>query len=100
MFLVMIHYKKPLETIEQYVVSHRAYLEEGYKKNYFIVSGPRNPRTGGIIISQLNNREKLEEIIQQDPFYLNKIADFEIIEFMPVKHHPAFASFINIDNCS
>lgn len=94
MFIVEIVYKKPLGFIDQCLAEHRAFLEEGYKKNYFVASGPKNPRTGGIIISQLKNREQLENILKQDPFCLHDAADYNITEFDPVKYHVDFASFI------
>jgi uncharacterized protein YciI len=94
MFLITLNYLQPLEIIEKHLVAHRSFLEEGYKKDYFIVSGPRNPRTGGIILSQLKNKNQLMEIIQQDPFYIHGIAEFEVIEFNPVKYHQNFAHFI------
>lgn len=94
MFVVILTYKKPLEIIDQYVAEHRAYLDKGYKDNFFIASGPQNPRTGGIIISQLNNRAQLENILKQDPFIIHELADYEMIEFNPVKYHNNFASFI------
>ena len=52
MFLILVTYTKSIEEIDAHVVAHREFLDEGYRKNYFIVSGPRIPRTGGIIISQ------------------------------------------------
>lgn len=94
MFIVEITYKKPLEYIDQYLADHRAFLEAGYQTNCFVASGPQNPRTGGIIISQLTNREQLEQILTQDPFNLNGLVDYKIIEFSPVKYHSDFASFI------
>lgn len=94
MFLIKISYKKPLTIVDQYLPLHRAFLEEGYQKDLFIVSGPQNPRIGGVILSQLTDREELENLIKQDPYYLNEVADFEITEFSPVKFHPDFASFI------
>jgi uncharacterized protein YciI len=95
MFLVLVTYKKPLEIVDKYGPAHRALLDEGYQKNYFIASGPRNPRTGGVIFSQLKDRSKLEEFIKSDPFYIHGVADYEIIEFTPGKYHPDFSSFIN-----
>lgn len=95
MFLINITYKKPLTEIDQYLAEHRAFLEEGYQKNYFIVSGPRNPRTGGVIISQLKDREELLKILQYDPFIIHDVADYELVEFMPVKYHINFSSFIS-----
>jgi uncharacterized protein YciI len=58
------------------------------------VSGRKNPRTGGVIISQLKDRNQLENILKNDPFYIHEIAEYEIIEFIPGKYHPDFSAFI------
>ncbi len=94
MFVIDIIYKKPIEAVEQCLAAHRSFLEEGYQKDYFVASGPKNPRDGGIIISQLKDRAQLETIIKQDPFYLQGIAEYHFIEFEPVKFHKQFAAFI------
>jgi uncharacterized protein YciI len=96
MFIIDITYKKSLEFIDQYLVEHRAFLDGGYKDNYFIASGPKNPRIGGIIISQLKDRDQLEAILKQDPFIIHDVADYNIIEFNPVKYHQDFVSFIDM----
>lgn len=95
MFVINLNYLKPLEIVDQYLVEHRNYLEQGYQKNYFIASGPKNPRTGGIILSQLTDRNLLENIIKDDPFYKNHIASFDITEFSPVKFHEKFNYFVS-----
>lgn len=94
MFLITVTYTKPLEIIDQHLKAHRDFLEKGYQNNFFIVSGPKNPRTGGIILSQLKNREQLEKILQEDPFFLHDVAQYDIVEFSPVKYHVNFASFV------
>lgn len=53
--------------IDKHLANHRAFLDEGYKNNFFVASGPRNPRTGGIIIANVKNLEQLENILKQDP---------------------------------
>lgn len=94
MFVILVTYKKPLEIVDKYLAEHAAFLEQAYEKNYFMVSGRKNPRTGGVIISQLNDRTKLEDFIKHDPFYTHEIADYDIIEFIPTKHHPDLATFL------
>lgn len=94
MFIVLLKYKKPIEVVDQFLVPHREFLSEQYRNNHLVASGPRNPRTGGVLISQLKNREELMRLIEQDPFYVNDIAEYEVIEFSPVKYHPEFAQFI------
>jgi uncharacterized protein YciI len=90
----MLTYKKPLEIVDQYLAEHRDFLSEGYKKDYLIVSGPRNPRTGAVILSQLNDKAIVEDFFKDDPFYIHDVADYEIIEFAPVKNHKDFATFL------
>ena len=94
MFIVLLNYKKSLEIVEKYLVEHRTFLDEGYAKNILIASGPKNPRTGGILISQSKNQIELENFIKRDPFYKNGVADYEIIEFNPIKYHTDFAKFL------
>lgn len=74
MFLVLMTYKKALEEIDHHLAEHRAFLDRGYKENYFVVSGPKKPRTGGIILSQLNDRNQLEAILKEDPFHIHSMA--------------------------
>ena len=45
---------------------------------------PQNPREGGVILSQMKNRESLETLLQQDPFYIHEVADYQIVEFYPM----------------
>ncbi|MBM3857318.1 MAG: hypothetical protein FJ390_05065 [Verrucomicrobia bacterium] len=104
MFVVLLSYKKPLEEIEKYLAEHRAFLDQGYATDFFLLSGPMNPRTGGVIISQLASREQLESILKQDPFSVHGLADYKIIEFQAVKYHrdlsPAYAKFLTKTNSS
>jgi uncharacterized protein YciI len=69
-------------------------LDTGYQDDLLIVSGPRESRTGGVLLSQTNDRAKLENFLQQDPFNLLKLTTYEIIAFSPVKFHPEFTAFI------
>lgn len=98
MFVVLLTYKKPLDVVEEYLAAHREFLDEGYSNDFFVVSGPQNPRIGGIIISQLTDHDQLTKILKDDPFNMHHVADYEIIEFNPVKRHPNFASFVELTN--
>jgi uncharacterized protein YciI len=94
MFIVKLTYKKSLDVVDKHLIAHRSFLDSCYEKNALIVSGPLIPRTGGILISQIPNREELMRLIHSDPFYIEGIAEYEILEFDPVKYHKNFANFI------
>ena len=83
MFIINITYKVSLDIVDENLSSHVEYLNKQYKENNFIASGRKNPRTGGVIFSKLESREKLDEIIKEDPFYILDLADYEITEFIP-----------------
>ena len=94
MFLVMVNYIKPLEEIEQYLKEHIQFLDHYYAQEKFIFSGRRNPRTGGLILMNLNSKEEIQQIIKEDPFHIYGMAEYEIIEFTPTKYDANFAPFV------
>lgn len=83
MFIAILTYKKPLSEVDKYLQAHRDYLVEHYAAGDFIASGPQNPRIGGVIMIKAADREAVSTIISQDPFNINGIADYQIVEFTP-----------------
>ncbi|MDE6288743.1 MAG: YciI family protein [Muribaculaceae bacterium] len=85
MFIAIVTYKKPLEEVDRYLQAHRDFLDEHYAAGDLITSGPQTPRVGGVIIIKAENRSAVDAIIAQDPFNINEIADYQIVEFTPTK---------------
>jgi uncharacterized protein YciI len=83
MHIINLTYKVPLDTVDKYLQSHVEFLDKQYKAGNFIMSGRKVPRTGGIILSKISNKEELLKIIEKDPFKINNLADYEFIEFVP-----------------
>ncbi|MCD6055322.1 MAG: hypothetical protein K0R12_284 [Gammaproteobacteria bacterium] len=93
MLVIELTYKTPLEKVDQFVQAHRAFLQRYYDEGLFLVSGPQEPRTGGIIIA-LADKSRLKAIIKNDPFYQEGIADYRFIEFKPVKYHSELSGLL------
>ena len=83
MFIAILTYKKPLNEVDRFLAAHRAYLARHYAAGYFITSGPQTPRVGGVIMMKADSREAVDSIIAEDPFHINDIADYQIVEFTP-----------------
>lgn len=83
MFLILLTYKKPLTEVDHFVAEHRAFLEQHYASGQFLLSGRKEPRTGGVILATAERRSDVEEIVRRDPFHREAIADYDIIEFLP-----------------
>ena len=88
MFVIMVHYIKPLEEIDKHLEAHRGFLDDGYKAGIFLASGPRIPRTGGVILAQAASLEELMTFMNKDPFNLAGAATYEFVEFTPLKFDP------------
>ena len=83
MFIAILTYKKPLCEVDKYLQAHREYLAENYTAGNFIASGPQTPRVGGVIMMKAANRQAVDALIAQDPFHINGIADYQVVEFTP-----------------
>lgn len=83
MFIAILTYKKPIEEVDRFLQAHREYLSKHYASGDFIASGPQTPRVGGVIMIKADNRELVDSIIAQDPFNINGVADYRIVEFTP-----------------
>ncbi len=83
MFVVLLNYIKPMSEVDHFVEEHREFLKRYYASGKFLLSGRKEPRTGGVILAVAETRAEIESIVQNDPFHREKIANYEIVEFLP-----------------
>lgn len=100
MHIVSLAYQKPISEVDKFLEEHKQFLMKCYSKGYFIASGRKNPRMGGIIISVVESKAKLEEILKHDPFFKYGIAQYEITEFSPSMYSKEFSSIASLDGKS
>ena len=80
-YFLISRYTAPIERVEELVAAHRAYLEEQYARGLFVVSGRREPWTGGVIIAR-GARDEIEAAVAADPFTVEGVAETEIVEWL------------------
>lgn len=85
MYIVLVNYVKEEGVIDGLLEAHRAFLEEHYRAGIFQLSGPRAPRTGGVILARAGGREELAALLARDPFAQAGAAEYEILEFQITK---------------
>ncbi len=88
MFVILVKYVKALAEIDANLEAHRRFLDEGYAAGYLLASGPRVPRTGGIILAHALGVGELRDFLDKDPFIKAGVAQYEILEFTPAKSDP------------
>lgn len=94
MYAIILTYTKPLEEMDALRPAHLAFLDEHYASGLFMASGRQNPPVGGVILARDIELEKLEAIMKQDPFYIEKAATHQIIAFNPNKFGPGVQELI------
>ena len=94
LFIIEVNYTESLEVIDSIVSEHRAYLAKGYEAGFLLASGPRNPKTGGIIIGRFSSLQEARDFTKSDPYYLKNAASYEIIEFSPVLFDEKIKDFL------
>lgn len=95
MFIFLLKYTKGLEAIDKVIGEHRKYLDKYYDNGNFICSGRRKPRTGGVILCKAKSFEEAKRITESDPFVIEDVAEYEIIEFEISKNAPEFLHFVS-----
>ena len=93
-FVIEISYTAPLTEIDRVLLKHREFLQTGYDQKRLLLSGPQNPRTGGVLIARGESLEEVQQFFANDPYQLEKLTTYRFIEFTPVKHLPAVAEWI------
>lgn len=94
MFAVTLDYLRPLDEIDAHLEAHRAFLAEHYASGLFLLSGPRQPRTGGVILARAESLDALQRILSQDPFHQHGLAAYTVVEFEVRAASPGLESLI------
>lgn len=95
LYIVTINYIAPIEDIDKVLIPHREFLDQHYASGRFLASGPRIPRSGGIILARSASKDELLAILKADPFHIKGLAEYEIVEFELVKSAGTLADFFN-----
>ena len=96
MFIIDLNYIVPLEKLDAHMAEHVKYLHKYYRKNMFVASGRKVPRTGGIILALADSEALVKKIIKEDPFYKHQLAEFTITQFLTSQYHPELKNLLDI----
>lgn len=88
MYVILLSYTKDLSVMDAARPAHLEWLQKYYDEKLFLASGRQNPAKGGVILSRAMPRDRLEEILKEDPFAIQNLATYEIIEFEPKMTSP------------
>lgn len=90
MFIIDLQYTSSLEKIDACMKEHMIFLNHCYSEGLFIASGRKVPRTGGIILARGSSKEAMEQLMKNDPFVAQGLAEVSVTEFQTSQTHPDF----------
>ena len=74
------------EKQEKLFAEHRAWFMKHFQEGKFLIVGPNKDwAASGIMLAQAESREALEEILKEDVYYADKLALYDVHEFIPAK---------------
>ena len=94
LYLILLTYTRPAEEIAAALEDHRAYLRRAYEAGRFLVSGPRVPASGGVILARAGSLEEAWGYVRDDPFHQRGLATHEIIPFTALWADPRMAALL------
>ena len=89
LFVIDLEYTVPFDQIEPVLAPHMDFVAQAYQQGHFLLSGPKDPRTGGIVVAQAPNLETLQALLAQDPFVSENLVKVTISSFQPSNRAPA-----------
>lgn len=83
LFVVLMHYGKPLPDVDAVRAAHTAHLERAAAAGTMLAWARRDPPTGGVLVAAAADRATLERVLAEDPYVRAGVATPEIVEFDP-----------------
>ena len=81
MFLLLGRYLKPADEVEKHLDAHRAWVRDHVKAGVFIAAGREIPLQGGLIVATGVTRDEVDAIIAKDPYFIQKVAEYDVREY-------------------
>ena len=76
------------------IAAHRLFLQRGYQRGDFLLSGPTIPPRGGILVARAASLQALQQMLVEEPFTQAQVMRFKYInQFDPVQHQPILADW-------
>lgn len=81
LYVVDLTYSAPFETIETVLEPHMAFVRAAYAEGRFLMSGPKVPREGGVVIMTAPSEDEARAYLAADPFVIAGVVDLRLTRF-------------------
>ena len=83
MFVVFLRFSDNKAKAPQLVEQHNAWIRKGFDSGIFLLAGSLQPSAGGTLLAHNIDQDRLEALLQEDPFVAERVVQAEIHEVTP-----------------
>lgn len=84
-FVLLARYTKPAAEVDLLLDAHRAWITRHQEAGRILMTARQVPLTGGLILARGESIEEVSQMISEDPFHASGAAEYEVLEFEPVR---------------
>jgi uncharacterized protein YciI len=95
MFLLMARYTQPADVVDQHLDAHRAWIMGHFEAGRILLTARQVPLVGGLVVARVGSRQEAEEMIRDDPFLTSGVAEYDILEFTPMRAAPGLEGLLD-----
>ena len=83
MYVMISKYLVPLDEVAKVRDEHLAFLEGLVEQGVVVAAGRQNPPVGGLVLLDVADEERANEVISRDPYVLTGTAEYTAIGWLP-----------------
>ncbi len=88
MVLLVLTYIVGFDEVDDAKDMHMEYIAEAYRRGEILMSGPRVPREGGVVLLKTDDPAVAAEWAAGDPFAKHGVARYDVIPFAATSAAP------------
>jgi uncharacterized protein YciI len=85
MFLLRATYNRPIEEVDALLEDHKAWIMKNFDAGRILLTARQVPLIGGIILARGESAEEMWAMLDEDPFKISGMAEYEVLEYAPVR---------------
>ncbi len=95
MYIVFLKFAENKNLASDFMDGHKAWIKEGIEQNSFLVVGSLNKNEGGVVLANNQSYDEIKNRVEEDPFVIEKIVNYEIFELTPAMANEQFQFLLN-----
>lgn len=80
MFIILLEFSKNKTMAKELMPAHNEWLQTGFNRNLFVLSGSLKNRQGGGIVATSTSLDEVLSYVNKDPFVINDVVKADVIE--------------------